>query len=154
MINSKRIRLALVALVASGAALAAAPAQAAGTVTAVTRTQASIAVQAESPISLMRCRDDGQGCPLPAKPDCGRKSAPTTIDLWSQHMRDRMNERTFTEEQAREAVRIGADDAWCQVDEGTWLYDAQLSGGGRLVVVVGWDRASRQSTAVTGWWKK
>ncbi|WP_331742681.1 DUF4258 domain-containing protein [Streptomyces sp. NBC_01006] len=155
MINSQRLRLALVALAASAAAFTTAPAQAATPAPSQVRIQAAttaqVAALADSPISAMRCRDDGQGCP-PLKNECGRAFAPTTIDVWSKHILTRMGERNITAQQVLEAVREGAGDAWCQVDEGTWYYEHEVSGR-NLVAVVGWDKATRQATGVTTYWK-
>ncbi|MEW1639610.1 DUF4258 domain-containing protein [Streptomyces sp. NPDC093801] len=154
MINSQRFRLALVALAASAAALTAIPAQAApapsqARIQSVAPARAASLV--DSPISPMRCRDDGQGCP-PLKNECGRAYAPTSIDAWSKHIQDRMNERVVTKEQIEYVVRTGAANAWCQVDEGTWYYEEPVNGR-TLGVVVGWNKATKQAVGVTTYWK-
>ncbi|GLV87682.1 hypothetical protein Slala03_73710 [Streptomyces lavendulae subsp. lavendulae] len=154
MINSKSFRLALVALAASAAALTAVPAQAAP-VQSQDRIQsvatAQVASLVDSPISTMRCRDDGQGCP-PLKNECGRAYAPTAIDVYSNHILARMAERTVTQAQIEYVVRTGAGNAWCQVDEGTWYYEEPVNGR-TLGVVVGWNKADKKAVGVTTYWK-
>ncbi|MFF4424711.1 hypothetical protein ACFY04_28715 [Streptomyces sp. NPDC001549] len=149
MINSQRLRLALVALAASAAALTAVPAQAAPAPSQA-RIQsvatAQVASLVDSPISPMRCRDDGQGCPPVKEPkDCNNNPAPTSLRRMSQHIWDRMAERKISEQELQDAVRIGARTATCQ-DNGRWKYELGMSGG-LLVVIVSWDGAG-----VTAWW--
>ncbi|MFE3765890.1 hypothetical protein ACFXPI_29475 [Streptomyces sp. NPDC059104] len=150
MINSQRLRLALVALAASAAAFTTVPAQAATPAPSQARIQAAATAQVadlvDSPISLMRCRDDGQGCPPVKEPqDCNNNAAPTSLRRMSQHIWDRMAERKISEEEIQNAVRIGARNARCQ-DNGRWMYELGMSGG-LLVVIVSWDGAG-----VTAWW--
>ncbi|MFF1560713.1 DUF4258 domain-containing protein [Streptomyces sp. NPDC058279] len=151
MINSKRVRLALVALAASAAAFTATPAQAAAPAPAQTRIQSVATAQVtsltDSPISLMRCRDDGQGCPELKSP-CGTDYAPTTIQHWSDHMFDRMAERGITEEQVRAVVATG--NGWCQVSQKTFLYQ-ELVGNRTLAVSMAWNGG--EPLAVTAFWK-
>ncbi|KOU18107.1 hypothetical protein ADK52_30955 [Streptomyces sp. WM6372] len=151
MINSKRLRLALVALAASAATLAAVPAQAATSVPSQTRIQAAATAQVadlvDSPISPMRCRDDGQGCPELRSP-CGVDQAPTTISIWSEHMLDRMTQRGITEEQVRAVVATG--NGWCQVSQKTFLYQEPV-GNRTLVVSMAWNKG--EPKAVTAYWK-
>ncbi|WP_331733026.1 hypothetical protein [Streptomyces sp. NBC_01276] len=139
MINSQRFRLALVALAASAAALTAVPAQAATPAPVQARTQTATTVQLadllDSPISPMRCRDDGQGCPPVKEPtDCGG-TAPTSLRGASQHMRQRMAERRVSWDDIQTVVRVGAPNAYCQ-DNGKWRYEVGLSDG-RLIAVIG-----------------
>ncbi|MER6781089.1 MULTISPECIES: DUF4258 domain-containing protein [unclassified Streptomyces] len=152
MINSKRVRLALVALAASAAAFTAAPAQAAAPAPSQVRIQSATTAQfaalTDSPISPMRCRDDGQGCPPPLKSPCGTDFAPTTIEYWSDHIFDRMAERGISEAQVRAVVATG--NGWCQTSQKTFLYQEPV-GGKTLAVAVGWSRNG--STAVTAYWK-
>ncbi|MFE2551979.1 hypothetical protein ACFXGI_26000 [Streptomyces sp. NPDC059355] len=150
MINSKSVRIALVALAASAAVFTAAPAQAAASAPAQARTQAvttvPIADLVDSPISLMRCRDDGQGCPPVKEPqDCSNNSAPQGLRSLSQHIRDRMAERHIGEDELQNAVRIGSRTAQCQ-DNGRWKYTLGMSGG-ELVVIASWN-----GVGVTAWW--
>lgn len=151
MINSQRLRLALVALAASAAAFTAAPAQAATPAPLQARTQAATTVRiadlVDSPISLMRCRDDGQGCP-PLKSPCGTDWAPTTIDHWSDHMFERMTERGITEAQVRAVVATG--NGWCQTSQKTFLYQEPV-GNRTLAVSIAWN--SGEPLAVTAFWK-
>ncbi|WP_327380619.1 DUF4258 domain-containing protein [Streptomyces sp. NBC_01207] len=151
MINSQRFRLALVALAASAAALTAVPAQAApapsqARIQSVATTQ--VASLVDSPISLLRCRDDGQGCPELRSP-CGSDFAPTTIAHWSDHMFDRMAERGITEEQVRAVVATG--NGWCQTSLKTFLYQEPV-GNRTLAVSVAWNKG--EPLAVTAFWKK
>ncbi|MFF4850609.1 hypothetical protein [Streptomyces sp. NPDC001194] len=151
MINSKRVRLALVALAASAAAFTAAPAQAAAPAPSQVliqsaTTTAQFAALTDSPVSPMRCRDDGQGCPPVKEPqDCSNNSAPQGLRSLSQHIRDRMAERHITEDELQNAVRIGSRTAQCQ-DNGRWKYTLGMSGG-ELVVIASWN-----GVGVTAWW--
>ncbi|MFI5672452.1 DUF4258 domain-containing protein [Streptomyces sp. NPDC051704] len=150
MINSKRVRLALVALAASAAVLTAAPAQAATPAPSQARAQAVATAQfaalTDSLISPMRCRDDGQGCPPVKEPqDCSNNSAPQGLRSLSQHIRDRMAERHISEDELQNAVRIGSRTAQCQ-DNGRWKYTLGMSGG-ELVVIASWN-----GVGVTAWW--
>ncbi|MFE2877650.1 DUF4258 domain-containing protein [Streptomyces roseus] len=150
MINSKSVRIALVALAASAAAFTAAPAQAAASAPVQARTQAATTVRiadpVDSPISPMRCRDDGQGCPPVKEPaDCTNHSAPQGLTSMSQHIRERMAERDISEDELQNAVRIGSRTAQCQ-DNGRWKYTLGMSRGW-LVVIVSWNGAG-----VTAWW--
>ncbi|MGW6984594.1 hypothetical protein ACWGE1_34950 [Streptomyces sp. NPDC054932] len=154
MINSKRIRLALVTFVAIGATLAAAPAQAAGAARAASHAQASVAAPADAQISPMRCRDDGQGCPPSFfKEDCTNIATPQYIDDLSQdHIKQRMQERRITEADIQDAVRIGSRTADCQAN-GRWKYELGIGRvGATLVVIVAWNKSKQQSVAVTSWW--
>ncbi|MFJ8166643.1 hypothetical protein ACIRBY_37765 [Streptomyces sp. NPDC096136] len=158
MINSKSVRIALVALAASAAVFTAGPAQAAAPAPAQARTQAATTVQladlVDSPISPMRCRDDGQGCPPSRdKDDCRTLDAPTHIDdLTQDHMQQRMHERDVTEEDVQDAVRIGARTAVCQ-SNGRWKYELGIGrAGATLVVIVGWNNSKQESVAVSSWW--
>ncbi|MFD8019509.1 hypothetical protein ACFV6G_03680 [Streptomyces lavendulae] len=158
MINSKRFRLALVALAASGAVLTAAPAQAATPAPLQARTHAAATAQAvglpDSLVSPMRCRDDGQGCPPSFfQDDCTTLDAPTHIgDISQQHMQQRMQERGINEQDIQDAVRIGARSAACQ-SNGRWKYELGIGrAGATLVVIVAWDNRRHVSVAVTSWW--
>ncbi|GLV87681.1 hypothetical protein Slala03_73700 [Streptomyces lavendulae subsp. lavendulae] len=160
MINSKRFGLALVALAASASALTAVPAQAAASLQSQSQVRiqsaatAQVASLVDSPISAMRCRDDGQGCPpTPTTDDCYTLDAPTHIgDLSQPHMQQRMQERGIGEQDVQDAVRIGARTAQCQ-SNGRWKYELGIGrAGATLVIIVAWDNRRHVSVAVTSWW--
>lgn len=123
--RSQRFRRAFLALVASGAALFSAPVLAAAPAAAL----GNPSIHCDS------------NCLLP-NTDCGG-TAPTSVDNFTKHARDRMAERGISEDQVHKAVELGARTAVCQND-GKWCYELG-SADGILKVILVW---SHDSTAV------
>ncbi|WP_035796648.1 DUF4258 domain-containing protein [Kitasatospora mediocidica] len=142
MIIRKSARLALLAVTVSALALGATPAMAAPAPSTVA---AVAAPQAFGP--PIHCDFD---CPLTPAQICS-EGAPQSIDVFTQHVRDRMNERNISEDEIQNAVRIGSRTASCDRTTGRWRYDLGMPSGGLLTVIVAVN-AVQGNVAVTAWW--
>ncbi|WP_329569460.1 DUF4258 domain-containing protein [Kitasatospora sp. NBC_01266] len=120
------------------------------TVLALSATPALAATPAPaaSPVSVAPAATDGWGLPNPPRVNnCGDDGAPGAIDVLSQHVQDRMNERDITRDELDKAIRIGARTAQCV--NGNWRYTLGMDGGW-LTVVVGLGNGGW--VAITAWW--